>query len=237
MQQQSCHKQSERHRPHADAVLSSITELDREQVVRWFFQACELHQLQDQVLYCATLLFDRYSAKMPAPLNIERIHLLACALLSIALKVTGGTDESTKPWKLRKILDNLCQKRFSVKVVFLAECEVLHCLGFEVSSPTSFDFFSELVAPLRPPALPALAAVAGADSAAEDAVTTPAVYIATFLLQLSLLDVRVHHQYPHAALAAGAIYIALWCTGACPVQTLALLREVTPLGNVDFPGR
>merc|ERR1712039_707253 len=67
--------------------------------------------------------------------------------------------------------------------------------------------------------------------ALENADGQPAECVGRFLLQLSLLDVRLHHKYPHAVLAAAATYIALKCTGGRPERAVALFNEVVPLGE------
>ena len=74
-----------------------------------------------------------------------------------------------------------------------------------------------------------------------EAFCTELACMATFLLQLSLGDANLLHRpglpwesvraspcagrYPYAALAAGAVYVGLWCTQAWPSQ---LLRSRPP---------
>lgn len=230
----SSHRESEKHRPAAEAVLEALGQEEREKVVLWLFQVCAHCHLDDAVLYAAVLLLDSYCAGAREPLGINRLHLIVISILSISMKVTGGEDEVTKPRKLRELLAFLGQQRFSVQMVFATELEVLRGVNYQVSTPTPLDFLNALVLPLASPPVPGCGH-AGLAGAAEQSTGSPVACLARFLLQLSMLDVQLHYRYPHAALAAGAAYVALWCTRARPERTAALLSDVRACEAEDGP--
>jgi len=209
---QASHEESERHMPSAERVLARLGSEERETILLWLVQVCSLRNIPDTVLYSAALLFDRYCAASEEPLPIGRLHLTVLAILSIAMKVTGGGDDVRKPYKLRELLGGLGQQMFSVEEIFKAEVEVLQALDFEVSAPSPLDFLDALALPFTQPSRPE--------------ASSPVVCLAKFLLQLSILDAPLQYRYPHAVLAAGAVYVALWCTQASPSRAVALLCDV-----------
>ena len=188
----SCHRESELHRPCPEAVLAGLGHQERETILLWIFQVCALRGLSDHMLYSTVLLLDRYCASSRTPLPMGPLHIAVIAILGIALKVTGGADELTKPRKVRELLAHLGQNRFSIDEVFRVEIEVLQALDFNVSAPSAIDFFTTFSLPISRQAKGAM---------------SPVVCLAQFLLQLSMLNVQVHHRYPHAVLAAGEPHI------------------------------
>lgn len=164
----------------------------------------------DSVLFASVLLLDRYCAGVQEPVQVDTLLLTVTAIVSVALKVSGA-DEFTKPPKLTGVLTHLAQYQFQPRQIYAAELDVLQALDFQVSVPTSQDFFETLMMPFLAP---------GPENA------SPVWCIAKFLLQLSLLDVPLQYRYSHEILAAGAIYMALWCTKASSSKVLALMSVV-----------
>jgi len=223
------HQESERHRPVAEAVLTGMREEERERVILWLFMCAGF--LDDSVIHAAVLLLDRFSAVATERIDARQLHLIVIAIVSIAVKVSGGADEFSRPRRLREILLTLSQHQYSVEVIFATEAQVLKALNCDVASPSVLDFLHTWVLPLgssafeHGPASPsASAALAGG---ATSSATTPPAILARFLLQLSLLDVRLHYKYPQSVIAASAAYIAMWCTAARPERMVALLRDAS----------
>lgn len=221
---QTCHEESERHLPLEEEILQGLKCDEREKILTWLVQVCILRNISDSVLYTTVLIFDRYCAASRHPLPLDRLHLTVLAILSLAIKVTGGTDDTRNPSKLRELLSSLGHQQFSVEQIFASELEVLTALNFEVSAPNSFDFLEALALPFTQPEHPK--------------ASSPVVCLAKFLLQLSLMDVHVHYRYPHAILAAGALYVALWCAQANQDTVANLLCDVTAtLGGLEHTAR
>lgn len=209
---QAYHEESQSHLPVRERILSGLGSRERDQILLWLLQVCDLRSLPDSVFYMAVVLFDRYCAVLEERIPTGHLHLKVLAILSISMKVTGGADDTRKPWKLRELLACLGQQQHSVEDIFREEVKLLCALSFEVSAPSALDFLDALVLPFTQPDRPE--------------ASSPVVILAKFLLQLSLLDASLHYRYPHAVLAAGAVYVALWCTRAKPARVAALLGDV-----------
>jgi hypothetical protein len=143
---------------------------------------------------------------------MERLQLVTVAIISISLKVNGAVDESAKPPKMQDLLLHLGQHRFTISQINVAEHDVLRFLEFSVSMPSAADFLDAFLLP---------------HGSQEETRVSPVWCLAKFLLQLSLLDAPLHYRYSHAVLAAGAVYVALWCTQAGPEHTSALLADLS----------
>jgi len=208
---QTSHEESQRHLPVLEQVFAGVGSQERDQILLWLLQVCDLRSLPDSVFYMAVVLFDRYCAALEERLPTGQLHLKVLAILSISMKVVGGADDTRKPWKLRELLACLGQQQHSVEEIFREEVSILQALNFEVSAPSALEFLDALVLPFTQPDRPEC--------------SSPVVILAKFLLQLSLLDASLHYRYPHAVLAAGAVYVALWCTRAKPARVAALLGD------------
>jgi hypothetical protein len=204
--------QSERHLPDAESVLKNFPAGEREKTLAWLFQVCATVNFQDSVLHLAVRLLDRYCAALAAPIPVERLQLVTVAILSISLKMNGSIDANSKPPKLQDLLVHLTQRRFTIQEIFREEHDVLLALRFEVPLATAADLLDTF---LLPHGLPD-----------QSEIPSPVRCLAQFLLQLSLLDAPLQYRYPHAVLAAGAVYVALWCTQRGSEQMLALLQDV-----------
>mmetsp|Transcript_101517 Transcript_101517/g.183183 ORF Transcript_101517/g.183183 Transcript_101517/m.183183 type:complete len:461 (+) Transcript_101517:115-1497(+) len=208
-----CHEQSERVRPSSEAIIRCLPAEDREQVVLWVAQVCISGGLNDTILQSSTQLFDRYCTTFKDKLPMERLHLVVIAILGISLKMAGNSAGGCgSPGQLRSLMEHLGQSQFTRQDIIHAEIEVLQALQFDVASPSPVDFLDGLCLPFLRPSRPA-------------GPPSPVMCLASFLLQLSLGDAVILHRYPYAALTAGAVYIALWCTQAAPGHYVALLEE------------
>jgi hypothetical protein len=210
----SCHEQGERVRPGNQALLRRLGASDREQVVLWLAQVCILRGLNDYVLQSSVILFDRFCAASEEPLAMDRLHLVVIAILGIALKFIGiSTGTVGHPPHFRSLVEHLGQGQFSKQDIVYAELDVLQALKFDLAAPAPLDFLDGLCVRFHQPNH-------------SEGITSPVVPLAAFLLQLSLGDVRVLHRFPYSVLAAGAVYVALWCTQATPQRTVALIDDV-----------
>lgn len=209
---QSLHAHSERHRPKASDIMRRLGPEEREQAIMWLFQVCNAVGIQDSVLYLTVLLLDRYCAAAKSSLDLGRLHMLIIAMVGISLKMNGAVDEHSKTPKLQDLLEHLGRPCHTLTEIFKAEHEVLKALRFEVSMPTAAEFLDAYALPFT--------------TASEPDGTSPVHCLARFLLQMSLLDMQMQYRYPHAVLAAGAMYVALWCTQVGPEHFLALLNNV-----------
>lgn len=205
----SSHLQSEHRRPRAEAVLKQFPAIDRENILMWLFQVCAAVGFDDSVLYMTVQLLDRYCTEVSEPIAPSQLQLVTVATISISLKMNGAVDDNSRPPKLQDVLVHIGQHQHSIKDIFTMELQVLRVLGFAVAMPTAADLLSTFLIP-------------NCLSAHYD----PVRCVAEFLLQLSLLDAPLHYRYPHAVLAAGALYVALWCTQRGPEHVLALLEDV-----------
>jgi len=210
---QFSHIESERRRPMAAAGHKHLGALERKQVVTWLFQVCHAMNLHDSVLYMTVLVLDRFFALNPV--QEDRLQQIVVSILCTSMKVTGGCDDSTKRRRLREHLEHLCQQNFSVEEILEVELEVLNALSFNVTTPTALDFLDAFVVPFIAP---------GTSEA-----FSPVWCLAKFLLQLSLLDPQLHYRYPHAVLASGAVYVALWCSQADTARVTALLQDASSI--------
>lgn len=208
----SFHEQSERYFVMSDAVLARLGSVEREQILLWLFQVGICAELSDTVVHLTVVLFDRYCATLQGPIPSGRLQLIVVAILSIALKTTGGAEEVQRPMGLRDLLPHLGST--SIQEIFRAEHRILQSLKFEVSMPSPLEFLDAFVAPFQ----------GGLPMSPEG--SSPVRCLAKFLLQLSLLEAPLLYRYPHAVLAAGASYVALWCTRAGHAHAAALLAEV-----------
>jgi len=216
---QAGHVVSERQRPDAEAVLAGISPTEREQTMAWLMQACHTLFFREAVLFGAAHLFDRYSATLREPMPREELHVLILAVVSTSLKM-HGTIELEPP--LPEVVSHLGRRQVPPEAVFRKEREVLQALAFEVSTPPVAELLEALLVRRLRPNPPGAAAGLAADRPELAAVRS----LSSFVLQLSLLEVGLHHRFPHTVLAAGAIYVALWHCQAGPEEARALLRDV-----------
>ncbi|CAE7635451.1 CYCA2-3 [Symbiodinium necroappetens] len=206
-----CHRHTERARPYSEDIHACIGSGDRQQSVLWLAQVCSIHQLDDSVLFVCVMLLDRYCATSEDHMELGRAHRTVLAIFSIALKVLGvAAGGGNQHEHLRFIAEGLGENKFSKQDIIRAELEVLQALGFDVAAHSPLDFLESFLFSVERPRLSGTSALA---------------CMATFLLQLSLGDANLLHRYPYAALAAGAVYVGLWCTQASSERCQLLLQD------------
>lgn len=207
-------QRSEQLAPSAEDILSKIEGTDREQIVLWLLQVCGMMHIDDGALFLAVLLLDRFCAASEGAVSLETLHLITMAVVSTALKANGASSwpELLPQRSLRDILTHIGQQRVTAQQIFLAEVAVLEVLAFDVTVPTPLDFFDSLVSPFLTPGRPEQ--------------MSPVWCVGKFMLTLSLFDATIHYRYSHDVLAAGAMYMALWCNQASASQVEAMFTAV-----------
>lgn len=197
------HHQSERCRPEADSVISKLGPQERVLTIDWILQTCKAMNFPEAVAFTAILLFDRYCALLHELLPTEQMQVLYLSIISISLKMHGTAGLIPAP--LRDVLSHLGQYRIPPELVFQQERQVLTSLGFTLCCPSPLEFL-DLFAALMP--------AAGHNQVEDEccpACSDSLVWqLASFLLHLAIRETTLLLQYPHAILAASAMYTAMW---------------------------
>lgn len=212
------HEESQRHIPSAETVSASIQESDRESILNWLVQTCEIMRFHETVLYTSILTLDRYSALSHSTLQMETIQRVLMAVMCTALKTCAAQDHFCGAMPVRELLGHLFRQQAKLAEIFDTERQVLRSLDFAVTAPSVLDFLDVLSTPLSAPP------VAGGRPMVEASVYRN---LANFLLQLSLFSVTVHYGHPHVILAASAVYVALCTLQASPVAIHNVLGDVS----------
>mmetsp|Transcript_75272 Transcript_75272/g.233532 ORF Transcript_75272/g.233532 Transcript_75272/m.233532 type:complete len:403 (+) Transcript_75272:61-1269(+) len=219
---QACHAQSQRHLPCAASVALHIHKADRDSILNWLVLTCEIMRFHETVLYTSVLTLDRYSALAGECLSMESIQRVLMAIMCTVLKTSAVQDHVCGTMPLRELLAHLFRQQARLSEIFATERQVLRTLDFMVTAPSALDFLDALSVPL------AAAPAAGQDGC-------PPRSLANFLLQLSLFSAAVHYSYPHAILAASAVYIAICSLQAAPSTAVRTLLEDTCVACPDIP--
>ncbi|CAE8643848.1 unnamed protein product [Polarella glacialis] len=221
----SSHISSQKSLPCPRILAAKLQGIEREAVLHWLVQACDIMSFHESVLYSTVLLLDRYCATEGVHLSMDRIQKVLMAVLCTVMKVIAVQDELiyddgsrdefqySGPLPLRDVFTHLCYAQVPFEEILRVEYEVLRALQFNVSAPSVLEFLDVLSAPLTSPSDPP-------DSC------TPCS-LASFMLQLSLFNVSIHYQHPHVILAASALYVALVSLRASPDLIEALMTGVT----------
>jgi hypothetical protein len=205
------HEESQRHLPNAEDLLTNLGGNQRESILEWLVQACDIMRLPDAVLYSTVLLLDRYCTVAHEPLPMERMQKVLMAVICTVLKTCAIADEVTMP--LRELLLHLCRRQVVFEEILVMEHRVLQQLQFSgITAPTVLDFLEALGSPLQ---------VYG-----ESAESSSPLRLAKFLVELSLFHASVHYRRPHAILAAASLYVSLCSYRCSPVAIPALLQDV-----------
>jgi len=64
---QNSHKESQRHLPTPEQLAASLGLSQRESIIEWLVQACDIMRLHDGVLLSTVLMLDRYCASAREP--------------------------------------------------------------------------------------------------------------------------------------------------------------------------
>lgn len=206
----SCHLESQRHLPSAADLHARLSSVQRESILVWLVQACDIMRFHEAVLYSTVLILDRYCAASLEPLPMDRMQKVLMAVICTVLKTVAVADEICMP--LRDLLVHLCRRQVMFEEILAMEHQVLNALRFQVSTPSALDFLDGLCVPLL---------------AGESPEGSPIRCLANFLLQLSLFNAPLHYRRPHAILAAGAIYVAICSFQASGVWLCSLLNDVS----------
>jgi hypothetical protein len=221
---QNSHKEAQRYSPAPEDVMAHLGSTQRESIIEWLVQACDIMRLQDGVLYSTVLMLDRYCACAREPLPMERMHKVLMAVICTVLKTCTVSDDVCMP--LRDLLLHLCRRQVCLEEILSMEHRVLQTLQFAgLSAPTPLDFLDAYCAPLL--------------AAGETTEACMPRCLANFLVQLSFFDAALHYRHPHAILAAGCVYVAL-CGLRVPNSVHhALLHDVSAVcpEMLDAPAR
>lgn len=217
-----CHEQMEQLRPNAEDIDECLTPEERQNSLLWISQVCTLHNLDDCVFQECVMLFDRYVAASQDRTLLDDDQCKYVAIFNIARKVAGAAAGNNYcPGSLAK---RLGPEKFSQ--ILAAELHILKVLDYQTVGHSALDFLESLVFSLERHGRQELR---NAES--------PLKCVAKFLLQLALGNATLLYRYPYAILAAGAVYVALWCTQASPERFLVLMQDVvaamTPTDLLD----
>lgn len=202
------HALSERWRPKAADVAASLSNKQRAQLVAWMLQTFDVLALDDALFHSATLTLDRYYAGHPGPVDQADLECLILSAVCTEFKTSGGGDWPESRWK--QMITHLSQGRIPLLQILQNESEMLSRLGYVVSLPTPLSFLQSLGIRLR-----------------GDAQAPAWLALATFLLELALLDPELEYRWSHSHLAAGALRAAYRVLDAPLKRRQELLYDVT----------
>jgi hypothetical protein len=184
---QAEHAWSEKLRPAPAEVLRSVRSQSRALIIGWMAGAFDRLALGDYI-HGVTLTIDRYFAACSQPIEESSLQLVLLAALATEMKMWDGPGLTTKQRK--NLLLHLGHNRQTWQTIRKAEHKLLSKLGFVAGAPTPFSFLRIL----------------GLRFKESGHASAPAVFsLAAFILELALLDPALEYQYPHSALAAGAL--------------------------------
>jgi len=197
--------------PVAENLATRLQANQRESILEWLVQACEIMRLQDGVLFSTVLMLDRYCSVAEEPLPMERMQKVLMAVICTVLKTCTVSDEVPMP--LQELLLHLCRRQVNFQEILAMEHKVLQTLQFSgLSAPTPLDFLDAFCTCL-------LAYGEPIESSAPRS-------IANFVVQLSLFNANMHYRYPHSILAAAGVSVALSSLQVPPVVHHTLLHDV-----------
>eukprot|EP00931_Biecheleriopsis_adriatica_P122066 TRINITY_DN9708_c0_g2_i2.p1 TRINITY_DN9708_c0_g2~~TRINITY_DN9708_c0_g2_i2.p1 ORF type:complete len:427 (+),score=98.69 TRINITY_DN9708_c0_g2_i2:39-1319(+) len=210
------HLASERSRPSSDKVVAALSSTNRAQIIAWIMKSFLALGLEDTLAHSVVLTIDRYCASQDCAVPSS---LLQCLILSAAcaeFKMHGFSDWPEFSWK--RILEHMTQGQVPMLKVLRFELDLLTRLQFVVGLPTPLTFMRNLATRMR----------------VEEQVTQW-LGLATFLLDLALLDLELQHAYAYAYLAAGALMAALRVFSAPAKQREAILEDVDACWPAEGP--
>jgi cyclin B len=168
-----------RYLPEPDYMNSQtdITAKMRTILIDWLVEVHMKYKLVDGTLHLTINLIDRYLAK--AQVNRKRLQLIGVVAMFIASKYEEIRPPELHDWVY--ITDNA----YTTKDVLHMECTMLTTLNFHIMVPTAAHFFEAL-------------------SKANGCNETHG-YVAQYLLELGLLDIRVLQHTPSHMVAAAML--------------------------------
>jgi len=201
------HVASERERPQPERVVKALAVGRRAQLVVWIMQTFDVLGLDDAMVHGVALNIDRFCASCDGALPQNSLQCLLLAAACTEFKIDGFSDHPDKEWK--RVLRHMSQGRVPMLDILRFECHVLSRLQYVVGLPTPFTFLKSLATRLQP-----------------EEKAPQWRCLATFLLELVLMEPEIQHGFPHAYLAAGALAAAFRVLAAPPERREELLEDV-----------
>mmetsp|Transcript_3590 Transcript_3590/g.5800 ORF Transcript_3590/g.5800 Transcript_3590/m.5800 type:complete len:552 (-) Transcript_3590:197-1852(-) len=218
------HKESQRYLPNIENLLARLGNGQREPILDWLVQACDIMRLPDSIVYSTVLTLDRYCAACREPVAMESMQKVLMAVICTVLKTCAVADEVCMP--LRELLLHLCRGQVRFEEILVMEHRVLQTLHFKgLFAPTALEFLEAFKMPLV--------------HLFGDAVDAACAFdLANFLMQLSFFNAALHYGYAHSVLAASALYVALCHLQCSPVVVQNLLINAVGICSdiSDVPG-
>eukprot|EP00931_Biecheleriopsis_adriatica_P122068 TRINITY_DN9708_c0_g4_i1.p1 TRINITY_DN9708_c0_g4~~TRINITY_DN9708_c0_g4_i1.p1 ORF type:complete len:413 (+),score=90.06 TRINITY_DN9708_c0_g4_i1:19-1257(+) len=201
------HLASERSRPSSDRVVAALSSKHRAQLIAWIMQVFSILGLDDALVHSVALTIDRFCACQDRAVPNSMLECLMLSAACTEFKTDGFSDQPEFTWK--RILEHMSQGRVPMLRILHFELHLLTRLQYVVGLPTPLTFVRSLATRMR----------------GEEQVTQW-LGLATFLLDLALLDLDLQHAYAHAYLAAGALMATLRVFSAPVRHREALLEDV-----------
>eukprot|EP00929_Paragymnodinium_shiwhaense_P087677 TRINITY_DN4781_c0_g2_i1.p1 TRINITY_DN4781_c0_g2~~TRINITY_DN4781_c0_g2_i1.p1 ORF type:complete len:686 (+),score=144.81 TRINITY_DN4781_c0_g2_i1:151-2208(+) len=210
----SLHEASQRHKPSVPILLEGVSLEDRAETLVWIVKAFEVMRFGDSLLYESQTLLDRYYASAPR----EEVRGSAqCKLLaSVCITLKAGSPVDMQRMTFRDMIHRMGRGTVAFQDVVCAELAILKKLGFRVGTPTARDFLEALGSRLR----------------GMERMSRACWNLAEYLLQLTLVDPRLHYRFPHCVLAASAFTLAMYTLRA-PASAFAALADDVALCDAD----
>lgn len=223
----SMHRQSQKYRPNATALLESIDSAHRQDTLAWLLQAFDIMHFSDSLLYTTMLVLDRfYSVPPPNSGGPGAAQQRLLGAICMALKTSSPADQSLP---LKQIINHLSHDQVKFDAVLMTELSMLRLLQFNALAPSAHDFLEALSYRLINVPITA----SGGNAGVTDALMWS--NLSEFLLQLTLADAHLHYRYPHAVLAASAIVLALWAVRAPATAYEVVLEDLSNMSPDDQP--
>jgi len=163
----------------------------REETIGWLLQAFDIMRFGETHFFGAAQLLDRYYSCTPDDQRFGCAQRRLLAAVSLALK-TGTSADMSMP--TRQAITHLGKEQVPFDEVMAAELDMLQQLDFQVCVPNVLDFLEGFSIRLRQ---------------AQQPVDNRCMFLANFLLQLTVSDVHLHYGHPHGTLAVAALLLAV----------------------------
>ncbi|CAK9088767.1 unnamed protein product [Durusdinium trenchii] len=200
---------SERERPRPHHVVKALSIRQRADLILWIQQAFSTLGLDESMVHGVALNIDRlvatYGGEEQLPQGCLQVILLA--VVCTEFKTDGFSDHPDKEWK--QILLHMTRGQVPMLQILRVERDILGRLRYVVGLPTPLTFLRSLTAHL-----------------CHEEQAGYWISLATFILELAMLEPEVQHGFPHAFLAAGALAASLRVLDAPERTRQELLDDV-----------
>eukprot|EP00931_Biecheleriopsis_adriatica_P122069 TRINITY_DN9708_c0_g4_i2.p1 TRINITY_DN9708_c0_g4~~TRINITY_DN9708_c0_g4_i2.p1 ORF type:complete len:400 (+),score=103.43 TRINITY_DN9708_c0_g4_i2:40-1239(+) len=210
------HLASERSRPSSDKVVAALSSTLRAQLIAWIMQSFSHFGLDDALIHSVALTIDRFCACQDCALPNSMLECLMLSAACAEFKMDGFSKNPECSFK--RILEQMSQGRVPMHSILHFEHQLLTRLQFIVGLPTPLTFMRSLAARMR-----------GEEQMAQW------LGLATFLLDLALVDLELQYAYAHAYLAAGALMATLRVFSAHAAHRKAILEDVAACCPAEGP--